>query len=262
MLWGWLRRRRRRRMLALPVPNEWEHYASHCVPGFEVLSENERETLQTVWRVIVTEASWEGCRSLIITDEVKVTIAAQAALLLLNLEHDYFSHVPSILVYPDSFVSPEGDINELGVVEEGVERLGEAWYRGPVILSWEEIQIDRQHPRDGRNVVLHEFAHQLDFLDGLANGTPPLKKADQYQRWHRVMTREYHQLARASERGDVTLLDDYGAESPSEMFAVATECFFERPIEMEQRHRQLYRLLSDYFGQDPASRWSRAQAVH
>jgi Mlc titration factor MtfA (ptsG expression regulator) len=186
------------------------------------------------------------------TDEIKVTIAAQAMLLVLGLEHNYFDRVQSILVYPHGYAAEGGEAN--GLVSQGQGRLGESVYRGPVILSWSEVRHDARHPERGHNLVYHEFAHQLDMLDGVVNGTPPLQDDSQRRRWHDVMTAEYHQLIEASVEGRATLLDQYGATNEGEFFAVATECFFDRPVPMEKRHPQLYALLREYYRQDPAGR--------
>jgi Mlc titration factor MtfA (ptsG expression regulator)/Zn-finger nucleic acid-binding protein len=225
--------------------------------SYAMLTETEQARLRDDLRVFVAEKTWEGCGGLTITDEIKVTIAAQACLLLLGIEHDYFSRVLSILVYPTTYRSAEGEIGSGGVVHEGVGRLGEAWYGGPVVLSWESVQSGGQNARDGRNVVFHEFAHQLDFLDGWIDGTPPLHSPAQYRKWHEVMTAEYERLVKESGRNKVTLLDVYGATNPAEFFAVATECFFEKPVHMERQHPRLYDVLREYFRQDTAARFKR-----
>ncbi len=133
---------------------------------------------------------------------------------------------------------------------------GQAVYRGPVILSWAEVRDEGRDPRRGHNVVFHEFAHQLDMLDGVINGTPPLPTAEQRERWKRVMTEEYRKLLDASAHGRATLLDQYGTTNEGEFFAVATECFFDRPADMERRHPELYDLLRTYYRQDPAARFA------
>jgi Mlc titration factor MtfA (ptsG expression regulator) len=125
------------------------------------------------------------------------------------------------------------------------------------VLSWEAVRAGGQDHRDGHNIVLHEFAHQLDFLDGWVDGTPPLKSPEQYRKWHEVMTAEYERLLQESARGEATLLDEYGATNPAEFFAVATECFFEKPVCMERRHPLLYDVLREYFGQDTAVRFKQ-----
>jgi MtfA peptidase len=261
MIFSWLTRRRRRRLLAAPFPSDWLAYIERNVALYGLLNEVERAKLRDDLRVLISEKTWEGCGGLTVTDEMKVTIAAQACILLLAIEHDYFSRVQSILVYPAGYQSPQGQLGPGGVVHEGVGRLGEAWYRGPVVLGWDEVRAGGRDHRDGRNLVLHEFAHQLDFLDGLSDGTPPLKNRDQYKKWHDVMTAEYARLVEEAEHGSSKVLDVYGATNPAEFFAVATECFFEKPVQMQRRHAALYDVLRDYYGQNTAERFARAEAV-
>src|SRR5262245_44083189 len=188
------------------------------------------------------------------TDEIKVTIAAHAALLLLGISHDYFARVMSILVYPSGFRSPEGWMREGGIVDLTTGALGQAWYDGPVIVAWDSVLAGARDPKDGQNVVLHEFAHQLDYLDGVADGTPLLRHKGDYKQWHDVMTREFERLKVESEHGHPKVLDSYGATNHAEFFAVATEAFFEKPRQMYTRHPELYGVLSEYYGQDPALR--------
>jgi Mlc titration factor MtfA (ptsG expression regulator) len=259
MIFSWLRQRRRRKLLARPFPAEWLTYLRKNVVHYQYLSEGEQARLRDDLRIFVAEKSWEGCGGLQMTDEIKVTIAAQACLLVLGMEHNYYDRVLSILVYPYGYQAVGHDGGRGGAILEGPsERLGEAHYRGPVILSWAEVLADGRHPRGGRNLVFHEFAHQLDMLDGIINGTPPLRDRAQARRWHDVMTAEYQRLIEASEQGRATLLDQYGTVDEAEFFAVATECFFDKPVPMVQRHPQLYDLLREYYRQDPAARQQRA----
>jgi Mlc titration factor MtfA (ptsG expression regulator) len=261
MLFSWLRNRRRRRLLGAPFPADWSTYLRRNVSHYALLTDAEQARLHDDLRVFAAEKSWEGCGGLTLTDEIKVTIAAQACLLLLGMEHDYFNRVLSILVYPGPYRLPEGEVGPGGIIHDDIGRVGEAWYRGPVVLSWDSVRPDGPDHHAGHNVVLHEFAHQLDFLDGLADGTPPLKSPAQSRKWHEVMTAEFRRLVRDSARGRAHLLDEYGASSPVEFFAVATECFFERPVPLERRHRELYEVLRNYYGQDPAERVLRARAA-
>lgn len=255
MLFSWLRRRRRARILAQPFPTGWLAYLRKNVRHYQFLSEAEQAKLRDDLRLFVAEKRWEGCGGLEMTDEIKVTIAAQACLLVLGLEHSCFDRVQSILVYPYGYRAPAPDLPPLGaIVDENHARLGEAHYRGPVVLSWAEVVHDSRHPSYGKNLVVHEFAHQLDMLDGAINGTPPLRGPEQAERWKDVMSREYAALKAASAQGRATLLDDYGAKNEAEFFAVATECFFDRPVELARFHPRLYELLRDYFHQDPAGR--------
>jgi Mlc titration factor MtfA (ptsG expression regulator) len=255
MLFSWLKRRRRRKILAEPFPAEWLHFLHKNVAHYRVLTEAEQAKLRDDLRIFIAEKNWEGCGGLKITDEIKVTIAAQACLLVLGMEHDYYPRVPSILVYPRGYRAPAAPDGATGIIDEGDEaRLGEAWYRGPVVLSWADTVADGRHPGRGRNLVFHEFAHQLDMQDGQIDGTPLLGNREQYRRWQQVMTAEYDRLVRQSERGQATLLDEYGASSEGEFFAVATECFFDQPAALRARHPQLYAVLRDYYRQDPAAR--------
>jgi Mlc titration factor MtfA (ptsG expression regulator) len=196
------------------------------------------------------------------TDEIKVTVAAQACLLVLGMNHNGFDRVRSVLVYPRGFRDPQEHPGPMGVVDgQGSACLGQSWYRGPVILSWADVREGGRNPGAGHNLVFHEFAHQLDMLDGVINGTPPLGGPQEQARWKEVMTAEYRRLAQASAHGRATLLDQYGTTNEGEFFAVATECFFDLPDAMRQRHPRLYELLRDYYRQDPAERFARRQKV-
>jgi Mlc titration factor MtfA (ptsG expression regulator) len=260
MIFAWLKKLRRQRLVAKPFPRGWLRYLQENVGFYSLLTDAERAKLRDDLRVFVAEKNWEGCGGLTLTDEMKVTIAAQACLLLLGIQHDYFNRVLSVLVYPSEYVANEKWVGPDGVVHEGKRnRLGEAWNRGPVVLGWDAVIDGSKNYKDGLNVVLHEFAHQLDFLDGLVNGTPPLKNREQYRKWHEVMTAEYNQLVKESEEGIATLLDQYGTTNPGEFFAVATECFFEQPVELQRRHARLYRVLRDYYCQDTVERFTRGQ---
>lgn len=255
MLFNWLRRRRRAGLLAQPFPADWLPILERNVRHYRYLTGDEQAKLRDALRIFIAEKHWEGCGGLQMTDEIKVTIAAQACLLLLGLEDEDFDNVLSILVYPHGYEAPAPELAPLGmVVQESSARLGEAHYRGPVVLAWDEVLHDGRHPSSGKNLVLHEFAHQLDMLDGTVNGTPPLRSPELNRRWEQVMTGEFRRLRAATQAGRATLLDGYGATNEAEFFAVATECFFDRPMELAHRHPGLYELLRDYYRQDPATR--------
>ena len=255
MILSWWRRRRRGRILARPFSAGWERILQRNFAYDRWLSTDDRQKLRRDLQIVVAEKYWEGCNGLEITDEIRVTIAAQACLLVLGFENEFFDRVQTILVYPDQYVATEMTRQPGGVVTETMSpRLGEAWYGGPVILSWPSVLAGGRNPGDGRNVVLHEFAHVLDMQDHDINGTPPLSSSDQYQAWHEVMTAEYNQLLRHSNQGRATLLDGYGTKDEAEFFAVATECFFEQPLPMTHRHPRLYELLREFYRQHPAAR--------
>lgn len=253
MIFSWLRNRRRRNILAEPFPTDWLKYLENNVSVYPSLYDSEKAKLRGTSRIFVAEKSWEGCGGLVMTDEIKVTIAAQACVLVLGYDDFYFEKVMSILVYPHGYLAPEGP-DEFGIVDSaGSARLGEAHFRGPVVLSWSDALAGGKTHRDGKNLVYHEFAHQLDMLDGTADGTPPMPDG-QLTRWRDVMTMEYHHLIRDSEHHHATLLDEYGTTNEAEFFAVATECFFEKAVEMHRRHPKLYEVLRDFYRQDPVIR--------
>ncbi len=254
MIFSWLRRRRRQKLLATPIPAAWSTYLEKNVEHYALLRPEEQARLRDHLRVFIAEKNWEGCGGLELTDEMKVTIAGQACLMALGLEGEPFRGVMSILVYPTSYAVPQERQYEGWSIAGESQRSGEAWYRGPVILSWADVRRDSRHPGYGRNLVWHEFAHQIDMLDRSTNGTPPLASGELRRRWHEVMTQEYQQLITDAEAGRATLLDTYGAESEAEFFAVATECFFDCPVELRGDHPRLYDLLRDYYAQDPAAR--------
>lgn len=253
MIFGWFKRRRRKKLMAHPLPEAWRGWIAPY-PIFEDFDDAELERLLGIARVIVVEKRWEGLGGLELTEEMQVVIAAQAALLLLEIEHDYFDDVTTILVFPRSYETPFPRHGPGGVVTMGAEHAGEAWYRGPVILSWDWVRHGATDERDGTNLVLHEFAHRLDFADGWINGTPPLHARGDYERWAAVMTREFHDLQEAAERGRRHILDHYGATDEAEFFAVATETFFEKAAVLKRDHPELYDVLATYYRQDPVAR--------
>src|SRR5260221_8432764 len=262
MLFSWFKQRRRKQILLQPSPPTWLVFLEKNLMHFRYLSPAEQAKLRDELRVFIAEKNWEGCAGLTITDEMQVTIAAHACLMALGLDFDPFERLQSILIYPVGYAVPEERWHEGWSIAGDSLRLGEAHYRGPVILSWKEVRRDSRHPGRGHNLVWHEFAHQIDMLDRSTNGTPPLASQEQRLRWHEVMTAEYERLVEDAERGHATLLDTYGASNEAEFFAVATECFFDCPQELRDEHPQLYALLCEYFRQDPAARLEAGDQVH
>jgi len=227
----------------------------HNVRDYHDLSPAEQATVRRYVQVFAAEKHWEGCGGLTITDEVRVSIAAQVGILVLGLGEQYFDHVLSILVYPAAYVAPGAATSPGGVVAEADSaRLGEAWYRGPVVLSWTDVLAGGQRRTHG-NVVYHEFAHQLDMLNGRnVDGTPPLETAQQDRRWLEVTDEEFRRLTHECANGHHTLIDCYGATNRAEFFAVITETFLTRPHAMQERHAELYAVMSEVYKQDPARR--------
>ena len=238
MIFTWLKRWRRGRLLETPFPDAWLAYLAANVPYYPLLASEEQEKLRRDLRVFIAEKRWEGCGGLVLDDEMKVTIAAQACLLTLARDEDDYRVVQSILVYPNEYAVPhQTRLQDTFSIVGQSTRLGEAWYRGPVILSWADVRESSRHLGDGRNLVWHEFAHQLDMLDREIDGTPPLENRAQYRQWTAVMTAEHERLRASAEAGQPTLLDPYGTQNEAEFFAVVTECFFDRPVEMRAASR-------------------------
>ncbi|TVP98827.1 MAG: hypothetical protein EA381_11440 [Planctomycetaceae bacterium] len=197
---------------------------------------------EAIVRVMIARCPWEGCEGLQVTDEMRTLIAGHAAVMLLGADNYYFDSVNAILVFP-------------GVIQrkdsEDPMTLGEAWSNGGIVLSWPEVRATTYH-RGARNVVIHEFAHHLDGLDGEMGGSIPFRGTDDQRRWHEISTREYERLVEDVRRDRPTVLDPYGATNPAEFFAVASECFFERPDRLRSHHAELFESLGRFYGFDPS----------
>jgi hypothetical protein len=247
-----LTKQRRTRIKYRSFPPLWNAIIENNLPIYLQLSPNERRHLQGHIQVFLREKQFIGCQGVQVTEEMKLTIASIACLLLLNERGEYFSRLRSILIYPSTYFVKQTIATSNYVVEERREaRLGESWTKDQVILSWEQVQRDIHNWQDGHNVVLHEFAHQLDQEDGKAEGVPILQRKSDYSIWARVMTEEYKQLCDDVQRGVKTVIDSYGATNPAEFFAVATETFFEKPQQLLYKHPALYELLQGYYQIDP-----------
>jgi Mlc titration factor MtfA (ptsG expression regulator) len=242
---GWLRNKE--------FPLDWIPILERNVPLYKRLPASLQKQLHGHINVLLAEKTFKGCGGLKITDEIKLTIAAQAALLLLNEHRNYFSKLRLILVYPDVFIANQTTALGDYYLEQKQIKAGESWRIGILVLSWENIKRDIHNWKDGHNIILHEFAHQLDQEGGKASGVPILKKKADYLRWGRVFRTEYEQLQRDLEQGLKTVIDAYGATEPAEFFAVATEAFFEKPIQMQQKHPELYHELRRYYQLDPTA---------
>lgn len=255
-----LQQHRRRRWQAQPFPAAWRPLIARRVPLVRTLPAPLRTVLEQRIQVFLAEKAFIGCAGQPITDEVRVTIAAQACLLLLNRPADNYPELRQILVYPSPFEVQHVHQDEIGVVQSRRDTLaGESWEHGQVILAWDEVLESAASPDDGYNVVLHEFAHQLDAEDGVVNGAPALGSAARYARWASVMQEAYAELQAQVDRDEPTLLDPYGATDPVEFFAVATEVFFEQASTLAAAHPALYQQLVEFYRLDPAT-WSRPAA--
>jgi len=253
-LFGFFKQRRREQVRHVPFPAVWEEIIARNCPGITRLSEADRAELRGDIQVFLAEKTFEGCAGLEMNDEIRVTIAAQACLLLLHRPTDDYPRLVTILVYSSAYVAKGIQPLSGGFYLEGEQvRLGEARHEGVVVLSWDDVRSGAVDVRDGHNVVLHEFAHQLDFEDGVADGAPVLARRSNYVAWARVLGEEYRRLCQG---GRKSVLDRYGATDPAEFFAVATECFFEKPAQMKKKHPELYEELKEYYCQDPEA-WSQ-----
>lgn len=253
-----VRGKRRRAIASRPLPEEWKTIIRQNVPLYRRMPEALREELHGHIRLFLHDKRFHGFQGLRIDDEIRVTIAANACILLLNRSGDEYRGFTSIYVYPSTFVveheTRDGPVRRVG----RQARLGESWHRGPLVLAWDAALHGTRDMRDGHNVILHEFAHKLDGADGAVDGAPPLSGRSQYASWARVMTREYRQLRRMADRRARTVMDHYGASEPQEFFAVLVETFYEKPRQLRRRHPELYAAMVRCFDVDPAE-W-RAQA--
>ena len=262
MIFTLLRQRRRRRLRARPFPKNLLTLIQRHVAFFHKLSARDRVELLGHIQILLAEKRFEGCGGFAITDEVRVTIAAQACLLLLHRRTDYFPQLLTILVYPLTYMAEEKrQIGEYLWQEGSVARLGETGRRmGSLVLSWGAVKHGAADPSDGKNVVLHEFAHQLDFENDAVDGVPGLATRERQLAWAEAMKSEFASLRAADESGIPTLLDTYGATDPAEFFAVSVEAFFEQPRALRAHHPKLYAELRMYFQQDPVE-YSAEQAA-
>ncbi|HEY6111403.1 MAG TPA: M90 family metallopeptidase [Chthoniobacterales bacterium] len=253
VIFRFFKERRRRQLRSEPSPDEWLAIVRRNIRFFQRLSRSDQTELLGHIQIFVAEKRFEGCGGLELTDEIVVTIAAQACLLLLRRRAEYFPHLTTILVYPSTYMVEEQRHVEGLIWEEGKSaRLGETGRKlGTVVLAWDAAKSGAADPADGKNVVLHEFAHQLDYENGAEDGAPLLVTRAQQLSWQKTMRIEFASLRAADETGIPTLLDTYGATNPAEFFAVAVEAFFERPRALRARHPHLYTELQRYFRQDP-----------
>jgi len=245
--------RRRNRLQSVAFPALWRAILQRNVSYYERLTPSERKELHGDIQVFIAEKNFEGCGGLEITEEIKVTIAAYACILLLNRLHDFYSRLQSILVYPDAYPAAVVRIVPGNIAVEGHEmRAGESWRTGAVVLSWNHVLRRPMAVPEGRNVALHEFAHQLDQENGFTDGAPVLPTTSQYATWARVLGSEFATLTKQTVTDQPTLIDKYGATEPAEFFAVVTEYFFEKSLQLQQRHSELYEELRRFYRQDPA----------
>ena len=229
-------------------PVEWAAVLNQ-IPNIQALEFDDRRRLDRMVAYFIQHVHFEGCNGLEITDRVRVTIAAQACLLALNLPRGSLGRLKEVLVYPTAFVPKRETWSPTAPESEPHAALGESWHQGTVILAWDDVVHGVEVPNDGHNVALHEFAHQLDSAGGQADGTPPLGSAQRYAAWSRVLEESFARFSKETEEGHDSAMDGYGTTNQAEFFAVATETFFERPAELKQQYPELYEQLRTYYRQ-------------
>jgi len=241
------------RLLREPIPAAWRDIVARNVPLAARLAEADRERLLRLAQVFLRDKPMEGV-GLELTDEIRVTVAAQACLLLLNLDYPCYPTLRRVLVYPGVFQPRRVELTRHGAFqEEPRPTLGEAWTSGVVVLSWDSSLVGSLNPAEGHNVVLHEFAHVLDGENGAMDGQPLLDHPSAYRTWGYVFRSLYERQVEAALEGGETPLHPYGATNRAEFFAVATEAFFTRPAELLRSLPDLYEELRKFYRQDPAA---------
>jgi Mlc titration factor MtfA (ptsG expression regulator) len=225
-------------------------------PFTRALSGEERARLRDHVVLFLHEKSVVGAGGLEVRDEMRVCIAAQACMLIMNLDLDYYRGWVEVIVYPDEFVAEYDYVDEDGIAHHvQAPMTGESWLEGPVILSWADAELRGGDP--GYNVVIHEFAHKIDMLNGDANGFPPLHPGMIRETWSHAFGTAYEHFRGRVARGEPSAIDPYAAEHPAEFFAVLSEAFFETPAAVLAEYAEVYHQLAAFYRQDPAARLLR-----
>jgi Mlc titration factor MtfA (ptsG expression regulator) len=246
------KQKRRKQLLASRLTDSQRAIIIAQVPLIRRLPRTLTEPLEGKILLFLDQVDISGCNDLDVTEEMRLSIAAQACLLIVNNDA-WYKNLRTILMYPSAFKSIRSTHDGFVVQTEEVVRSGESWSRGPVILSWAHSRQGAANDRDGHNVVLHEFAHQLDDLSGSTNGVPLLKGAQTFAEWERVFLTSYNRHLENVERGRKTVLDAYGATNHQEFFAVAIEVFFEKPKRLKDEEPEFYAQLADLLNLDPTT---------
>lgn len=242
---GSVKRRRRRELMERRLtPAERERLAE-LFPLWRDIPGEVREKVEALMSVFLGEKNFEACGGVEeVSSDMQLAIAAPACLLIANRSIDDYHRLRSVLVYPDAYVVKD---------EWGIEdvRLGESWGAGSVVLAWKSVLAGDRNPEDGLNVVLHEFAHQLDQADGAGDGVPELEDGEEYGRWSAAFRPAYEEFREVVRKGEPSVIDEYGATNPAEFFAVVTETFFERAKKLKFEEPELYEELRRFYGMDP-----------
>jgi len=245
------RTRRRAEIMAQPFPDTWKTVIEKSVPLTRKLPEKLKNDLYKKVLVFLEEKTFEGCQGFEITDTVKVTVAAQACILLLNRPNAFYNKLKTILIYPDTYIAKHAAYPGMQTEPNEIPVAGQSYDSGTVILAWSHVTYGAGNRKDGNNVVLHEFAHQLDQEDGSTDGMPVMRNRSQLTPWITNVGKEYNAFAKRIAKGRKDVMDSYGATNTAEFFAVATETFFEKPYQLYRKHTSLFREMQDYFKVDP-----------
>lgn len=246
----WSKHRTVKTLLATPLTDHQQAIVAEQVPITQRLTPELRQQLAGKIQIFLHQIEFIGCDGLDVDEEMELSIAAQACLLVVNSD-TWYKHLRTILIYPSAFKSKRKEYNGYIVTERETVRLGESWARGPVVLSWAHSKQGAINDQDGKNVVLHEFAHQIDDLSGHTDGAPILNKGQSFARWANVFTTAYESHVQNVEKGRKTVLDAYGATAPEEFFAVAVEVFFEKPAALNHEEPAIYAQLAELFQLEP-----------
>ncbi|WP_299076057.1 M90 family metallopeptidase [uncultured Ruegeria sp.] len=248
----WSKSQARKSLLAAPLTTYQSDLIESHVPIVRRLPPDLRAKLDGKVNLFLDQVNFFGCDGLEVTEEMQLSVAAQASLLVANNDM-WYDNLTTILIYPNAFKSRQSKHSGYVVTEKEVIRTGESWNRGPVILSWAHSQQGAMNDHDGQNVVFHEFAHQIDDLSGSTNGVPVLSRGQSFDEWESVFLTAYNAHVRAVETGQPVVIDPYGAEGHEEFFAVAVEVFFEKPQALKQENPEVYEQLEKLFHLDPAA---------
>ena len=248
----WSKSQARQQLLSTPLTDHQRVIIEQQVPLIRRLPLDLRVKLDGKVNLFLDQVRFHGCEGLDVTEEMELAISAQACLLIVNSDL-WYENLTTILIYPNAFKSQQRRQVGYVVSEKEIIRTGESWDRGPVILSWRHSELGAQNDHDGHNVVLHEFAHQIDDLSGGTNGVPILSDGQSFAEWERVFLTAYDALVQAVERGQRTIIDAYGATGHEEFFAVSVEVFFEKPRALKAELPEVYEQLAILFRLDPAA---------
>ena len=248
----WSKRQARAKRLTSPLTDQQRAIIEAKVPLTRKLPVELRAGFEGKINDFLHQVEFVGCNGLDVTEEMRLSISAQACLLVTNSDM-WWHDLSTVLIYESAFKSREKTQHGMIVTERETVRIGESWQSGPVILSWEHTEHGNSNDKDGHNVVLHEFAHQIDSLSGHTDGAPLLNPDQKFTDWARVFTKAYKSHLKNVERGRETVLDAYGAEGPEELFAVAVEAFFEKPAALKEEEQEIYEQLSELFRLDPVN---------